>query len=594
MTVPRVLPLLVRVVAIVLAAIGVVDPRLQRAERVPPAVDLHVASHGGDEAVQAARAIASQVERSLAGRVAFNGGAAPAARVVVGDVTTIDPSATDVPVSSIALRHPQPPNVAIIAAGSPPAVPRGWSARVVATVEGVGMAGRTTTLVLEQNGVILAQATHAWRKERERTQLELFFPPPAAGTGRVTIRAQPADGETFTHDNRADLGLTTTERRFSVLVHEPRLSWSSAFVRRALEDAATFDVSALSGASRGLAVRAGAAPQHLTAASLAPFDLVVSGAPEALTRSDVDALRSFVRVRGGTVIFVPDRRPSGPYLDIVPAARFEEMLVESALPLRSSQPGSIRASELAIPRDVAGGRILAAVEQKNTELPIIVEWLAGAGRVVFAGALDAWRFRNGDGEGYATFWQSLIATEALQSPRKLELSIDPRVARPGEIVTIRARLRRTELDEAATRTRTPPVDARLIGAAGALTPIRLWPTAEPGEYEGRIAAPADGRYDVRVSAGSIAADDVLRATADVRRADGGAERQSDAANAIAAATGGLAVTADDLSALGQRLEALPHREVVRSRHPARSLLFVSAFAGLLCTEWALRRRRGLR
>jgi hypothetical protein len=595
MTVRQAAPLLLRVAAFALAVIGIIDPRMRLAERVPPAVELRVVPGGDTEVDAAMRAVVDGLQRALSGRVAFNSGARPAARVFAGDVSTVElSSAADVPVSTIALQTPPSPNVRISAADSPSPVPFGWAARFAATIDGAGMAGRTSTVVLEQNGVTLAQATHTWRTDRERTQVEMVYAAPRAGASRVALRVLPAEGEAVTSDNRADLRLTTVDRQLKVLVHEPRPSWAAAFVRRALEESAAFAVSSVTGASRGVAVRAGAPPHRLTAAALAPFDLVISGAPEELTRSDVDALRDFARVRGGAVIFVPDRRPSGPYLDVVPAGSFDEVLVDSPLQVRSAQAGSLRASVLVIPRDAARGRAIASIDQKAGEQPVILEWMSGAGRVIFAGALDAWRFRTSGGEGYAGFWESLAMAEALLSPRKIELSIHPAIARPGEAVTIRARLRRTELDENPSRTRTAPVTGRIIGGDGAATPIRLWPTAEAGAIEGRIAAPAEGRYDVQVASGQITADDVLITAADVRHAAGSAERQLDVAHAVAAATGGVAAAADDLSPLERMLTSLPSGEVTRTRHPARSPLSVAAFAVLLCAEWAIRRRRGLR
>jgi hypothetical protein len=410
----------------------------------------------------------------------------------------------------------------------------------------------------------------------------------------VALRVQPADGESVTHDNRVDLWLKTIDRHLNVLVHESRPSWGAAFVRRSLEASPAFDVAAITGASRGLDVSAGAAPRRLTAGSLEAFDLVVLGAPEELSRSDVDALRSFVRVRGGAAIFVPDRRPSGSYLEMLPASRFDEVLVANPMPLRSTQPGSIHASELAIPRDAAGARVIASIDYKDSDQPVIVQWMAGAGRILFAGALDGWRFRSSDSDGYGRFWETLAATQAMLSPRPIEFTLHPAIARPGETVTIRASMRRTELDETAMRTRTPPVEVRMIAADGASTPIRLWPAAEAGVFEGRIAAPAAGRYDVQVSSGQTTVDDVLIAAMDVQHAAGDMERQADAARAVAASTGGVAVAANDLTPIERVLTSLPHGERMRARHPVRSMLYVASFAVLTCAEWALRRRRGLR
>ncbi len=76
------------------------------------------------------------------------------------------------------------------------------------------------------------------------------YTPPAAGTSVVTIRAVPADGETDATDNAADVRLVATGRQLKVLVHEPRPSWNAMFVRRALEEDPTFNVSSRAQASK--------------------------------------------------------------------------------------------------------------------------------------------------------------------------------------------------------------------------------------------------------------------------------------------------------------------------------------------------------
>ena len=170
------------------------------------------------------------------------------------------------------------------------------------------------------------------------------------------------DGETTDADNAADLRFVASGRPLRVLVHEPRPSWNATFVRRALELDPSFDVSALVQASKGLEVRSGTPPSALTADALGAFDAVVVGAPEELRPSEVEALQRFARRRGGAVVLVPDRRPSGPYLDLIPAPQFDEVLVENAIELRARGDGiasigtRLQASEMAVHRAGVPGR----------------------------------------------------------------------------------------------------------------------------------------------------------------------------------------------------------------------------------------------
>jgi hypothetical protein len=204
--------------------------------------------------------------------------------------------------------------------------------------------------------------------------------------------------------------------------------------------------------------------------------------------------------------------------------------------------------------------------------------------------MDAWRFRAADEAGFARFWTSTIAGLALAAPPRLDLSVEPGIVQPGAIVTVRVRLRRSELNDSDGRIDVPAVQARAIAASGAQEPIRLWPGAEPGAFEGRLKISHAGRFDVSASSGATTADTVVIAAGDAR----GAEDANLRRRAIASATGGVHVSARDLTPLLESLRALPAPEITRHVRPARSIWLVVAFAALLCVEWTMRRRAGLR
>ena len=195
--------------------------------------------------------------------------------------------------------------------------------------------------------------------------------------------------------------------------------------------------------------------------------------------------------------------------------------------------------------------------------PVVLEWPVGAGRIVFSGAMDAWRFRAAPDDGFGRFWRSRIAEAAAAAPARLEASITPGVPRPGQDVTIRARIRPTELEYSTDGTRTPAVRARLVGADGRDELVRLWPTAELGVFEGRFEAPSPGTYNLQVSTSTGAsADEVVTVGVDTR--DGMNSDESERTlRLIAASTGGVAVEASDLTPLERHLRGLTKGEVER-------------------------------
>jgi hypothetical protein len=212
---------------------------------------------------------------------------------------------------------------------------------------------------------------------------------------------------------------------------------------------------------------------------------------------------------------------------------------------------------------------------------------------MFSGALDAWRYRDRGDRGFARFWQARIADTALRAPAKIEAEIKPAIALPGTNVVIRARVRPTELQELGGRTMIPAIQARVIGERGLDRLIRLWPLAQPGLFEGVLKAPDAGTYDVRVAIGNVTADAVLVTAPDARPSLSLVNGAQQASRLLADASGGVIVTMDDLGPLERHLRSLPRSAASVVIHPARSIWFVIALSMLLCTEWILRRRRGL-
>jgi hypothetical protein len=582
-----------RTAAIATALVGLVDPAWTTGRQAPVAVEIQFAP----AAASAAENVRRRLMHSLNGDATFDSDAEPAAVVLVGGPVPGTSLRTDaVPISTVSIPRPADPNLRLVTADEPDPVRVGWAATFRAVVEARGFAGRKSRIVLEDGGVELAYVEHRWTRDVERFDTALRHTPPHAATSTVTLRAVPLDGETTTADNAAELRLVASSGRLKVLVHEPRPSWNATFVRRAIEQDPAFDVSTVVRASKGLEVRAGSPPAVLTADALSPFEAVLIGAPEELSGAEVEALRAFARRRGGAVVLLPDRRPSGRYLDFFPSPQFDEVLLENAVELASVDGPPLGASELAVLRsDVPGSEVLASYDLGKGRRPIVLEWPLGAGRVIFSGALDAWRSRAADDDGFARFWRARVAEAALAAPARVEVSVSPGVPRPTEAVTIRARIRPTEFDDAAGKTRLPAVRARLVAADGAEQPIRLWPAAEPGVFEGRLEAPVAGSYDLHVSTSAGATvDEVLNVAAEARHPTGMLEPVDEALRLIAASTGGVAVDASDLLPLERQLRSLSRGEVDRTIRPARSLGLVVIFTTLLCAEWAIRRRGGRR
>ncbi len=170
---------------------------------------------------------------------------------------------------------------------------------------------------------------------------------------------------------------------------------------------------------------------------------------------------------------------------------------------------------------------------------------------------------------------------------------------------MRARLRATELpaEVSVVSSRSPIPDPRPLTidveavSARAVSPgarvdaaVRLWPTAEPGVYEGEWRAPAAGDYNVTATVAGHRGDAAVTVAPAVARASAA---DPDGLALMARTSGGRVFRADQSAALvGDIQKAFRARTVVRTRRVMRSPWWVVPFAGLLCAEWAARRRRG--
>lgn len=585
--------IILRAVAFGIAIAALVDPAVRVPRPAPLAV--HVQSERGTDAraedvvarLRSALGARARVGRTASGSPPSDGGR-PDEVVLVG--TRIDPAAVpdDVPVSTVA---PPADGVRIVAVTNPREALLGDSLTVEVDADGVDVAGGTTIFALEQRGVEVGRVEHAWKRDG-RARVSLPYVAASAGVQHLRIAARSAAGRGGAAGAHADARIVVTDRRLRVAVYEPRPSWASAFVRTALEGDPRFDVASVVRPSRGVAVRSGAAPPALTARHLEGFQAVLVGAPEDLSATESTALETFAARRGGAVVLLPDRRPSGPYARLLPARSFEEVLLDAPTLMGPEGGVRLRGSEFALPAGPNAGQVLVDVRHGSTTRPVVVWWPSGEGRVMFSGALDAWRYRGRDDGAFGRFWRGVVADAALAAPGPVELDLEPGVAAPGSPVRIRARLRRTEYNPDETGITFPAVGGQLIDGRGTSVPVRLWPAAEPGSFEGRIDAPAEGMYDVHVRTDSGARADTTLIVRSGAALPPGNDR--DLLPALARATGGVAASTADLSPVIDRLRGRSRVAVPVEVRPMRSVWWIVPFAGTLCAEWAIRRRRGLR
>ncbi|MDP1570498.1 MAG: hypothetical protein Q8L86_10875 [Vicinamibacterales bacterium] len=473
------------------------------------------------------------------------------------------------------------PNIAVRGVSAASTQHAGALGRMRVTLDGAGVGGARIDVRVLDGRREAGVATTEWREGQTTADVDVEWWPVEEGLRRLTVEAVAVEGEASELDNRMTLAVQVVRARLPVLVYEPRPSWATTFVRRALEADPRLTVQARSRVSPRISVTTEAAPT-LTPAALNDVALVVVGGLEALGDAETALLRAYVERRGGALLVLPDMVPSGPAVRLVPGALRERLVGQP------ERAGALHATEWAIttaPDPV--DRVLASLDSGAAA---IVESPLGRGRIVVSGAMDAWRYR-GDGDAFDRFWQGLAARLAAGTGAVLD--VQPQAARVAVGAT-------TSLEVAWRSLLTPDgewpaVEAWLTCDGQGQTPLTAWPMAQPGRYRVEVGAEMPGICTVEVAA---AGGDAVAPAARVEVVEGpgaGASTDPGGLSRVARARGGAAFGVAETAALAAALvDAVPPRREPHEMHPLRSGWWMLALAGALGGEWWLRRRHGLR
>lgn len=356
-----------------------------------------------------------------------------------------------------------------------------------------------------------------------------------------------------------------------VMVYDARPSWTTTFVRRAIEDDPRFSVAASAGLAPGVTVGRGVATRaSMTESALDDTHVVVVGAAEQLSATDVGRLERFVRERGGALVLLPDREWSGPVTRLLPG---RWGLATSVEPRRV---GPLTGHEWLL-ADQLGPADARVLSDGNTVGATVTP--LGHGLLLVSGAIDAWRFR-GDGTEWNRYWVRLLADLASRTPGRLDVTTRAG-SRAGQFVLD---VRRRSL----TAPPTLQVSARQHCGDDIIGPLRVWPGLHLDQFVAEVST-AQTSCVARVTAGGDEATVMLPAASEASAL--GARALDEWAPDVIRA-GGHTVTTG-AAGLGELLGRLPVPDAVDDvRYPMRSPLWMIAFLGALGLEWWLRRRAG--
>jgi len=568
--------LLLRVIAIAIAIAGLMDPALSSSR--PPQQRLIAIRMTSAPTVTVERALTANlpgwVVEPREGQSRMPCGRDEQCVVIAdGSIDASVPSDLSKPLSLFTVAPGDGSNVAVrsisVSRGHHSA---GGVARIELSGTGVGAAMKSEVRVLD-GGAVIGSATREWSGASTLT-IDVPWWPIDTGARALRIDVPPFEGERTLIDNHVDIGVDIGVTRSTVLVFDARPSWSSTFVRRAIEDDRRFAVGYR--ARLAPALSAGTANGRLDVAALDLASTAVIGGVDALTSSDVALLEQFVRVRGGTLVLLPERAPAGPWSRLLPGTWTEHL---AATP---ETVGALHASEVLHAERLP---MTATVLARSGSSASIVVLPVGGGRMVISGAMDAWRYRDLDAGGFDQFWRSLIA-EGSASGEGLQLRFEDALSARGSRARFTLRDRRMAP--------APATEASVIARCGSAlaTVIRVWPAGAHGEFMGELPVSSSGSCSIEAAindrqvAGSIA----VAATPAY-----GVEQTLAKLERRVIASGGVIGRAGEEALLARALATAPMSATVTTTvHPMRAAWWLLPFAGCLSIEWWLRRHAGLR
>lgn len=478
-------------------------------------------------------------------------------------------------VSLIVVGRDQRPNLSLESATVSGSFHGSAAGAVRVAVRGDGVSGRRAMIRVRDGDAVIGSAPLEWAADGVQTT-DVAFWPIAHGARVVAIEAALEGGDATAFDNVIDVPVTVIDRKLALLVFDTRPTWSSTFVRRALEDDPRFLVDHR--ARLAPALTAGTPTARLDAESLDRTPLLIVGAPDALSDADVQLIDRFVRVRGGSVILLPERAPSGAAARLFPGEWVEQLVA------RPEQVGPLRAAELLRPRAITLGAL--------TLSPVVVATPVGNGRIVVSGAMDAWRHRDADAAAFDRFWTSLAA-ESASFGEKLRITFADAIASPGGRMPFTVRLHAMtapEVFEASAVRRCSASSSDESAAAARAEQVRLWPAGAAGVFHGELPAGQGGSCTIEASVNGVTASAAI-AVAGKRR--GAVPETLTQLERAARASGGVVTDEDNLEPIRALNDAAAPVTAVEPVRPMRSPLWLMPFVGCLSIEWWLRRRHGL-
>jgi hypothetical protein len=544
-----------------------------------------------------------------------------------------------IPVFVVGIGNPNPPrDAAVVALRAPKSVLLGDEVLLTAEVATTGMSATRLPVQLSSGADVLEEKQIVTHPSGRPVLVSFSFVPDTPGRRTFTVQIPKQEGEQDTSNNLAKATIEVVERKIRVLLVDAEPRWEFRFIRNVFErdPAVTLSVCLLRpgiGPIKGEGYLAALPTQKQ---ELGELDVVILGdlAREQMADEFLKELVDYVKIRGGALIVIAGRRQrcrgliGTPLADILPVtldgggggdARGEQFRVEltqegaSHLATRlSPDPEENESLWSRLPEvrwsagvgGLARGATALVVHPYRlagaSKLPLVAVQQVGAGKVMFLGLEETWRWRREVGDKFHyRFWAQtirwMVKRQFAEGDPRARLSIDRTECDVGEPVEVEAYCLGPDgfpLDNAR-------VWLKIESEGGSSQRIAMAPAPRGwGTYRVVFKPEKAGKYLMRPIVSTygeepLASSVTLTATrADLEKRFLGQDENS--LLSIAQASGGQYLRVDDSDRLPSLLAAkIARKPKTEGFCPCRHWAWYSAIAALLGVAWLVRKRSGL-
>lgn len=505
----------------------------------------------------------------------------------------------------------------------------GQEQKVTARVSNRGLGDiQTVVRLMDEDGKEIRSVELAL-KDGATSTVELQTPELTAGYHTFVWETDLFPEESLSGNNRSLLGINVLDSRINVLLMEGIPHWDNKFLIQLLRQQRFIDLTTVhrltneryfrvdTGDGDPIEVAEAVFPDDEP--TIAAFDVIIlgKGAEYYLTAARIQLLKSFVRERGGTLLFARGRPYTGSMPELEPLEPVEwGELIQADIRWKPTEAGArsglfgpllpgidddiwthlapvigaYRAPKVKpFAQVLVQGHYAAAADAK---IPMVISRRYGQGMILAVNAEGLWRWDffptfQASGALYRDFWTQMVqwsATHADFLPgHDVAIELNQSLAHPGQAVLARFTARGPERTEDALPFTLKRIGGEVVERTAQKSGASTWNAV--------LALDEPGAYTLAVD------NQILNALTIHPLPDEQAKLSMDETTlaALAEQTGGALLSPDALEELIQPPPPTEHTEdtgqaIWQPRWASSALLLIIAIlAGL---EWIIRRRHG--